>query len=768
LKRGEWKVKTRLGGRCSGIAAGCVLVGLALALVGCEGDDGSSGAQGPTGNPGPAGPPGESGVSIEDGAAVQIGDGSALDAETIEAIGGLVATIDDATISSPPVIEFTVKTVHGGPAEGIDADSLLFTVAKLVPKTDGIPARWQSYINRVQNSSSSGPQVLPSAVQANSERGGAGELADLGDGKYRYTYGVDLENVMTPIAVAYEPMLTHRLGFEIRLSGDAEPLAPDNPVIDVVPDEGTGSGHKRIAATENCEACHVRFAMHGGPRRSVEYCVTCHNPGTVDPDGGESVDLAYLAHSIHAGHDRAVAYIVYGFGGTAHDYGEVTYPQSTLFCESCHVQSNAAPDGDVWMVNSSASACGGCHVEGLGKTGPDESTGLYTYTYQHSAFDYNAPDGVCEACHVEGGAGGSTLANHTAGARLQKTLGDNFLFEILDVTNVGEGLVPEITIRISDSAGQPYDILTSGSFDEDNGATLNLYLAWDTGDIANALSDGTLITTGNECRSPGDVRDQERGYPYRMRIGCIKPAAVANDDGSFTVTFFTALPAVTGEVMVVMDGHPVAIPDGGTEYSRATPVNTYWPPDDASSARARLVSMEKCDACHVRLSLHGGNRNGDPQGCVVCHNSSGGFSDEPDVGGPIAMGPFIHALHAGKVPGVGVEGAVTYPQSLANCEACHIAGTYFAARMEALPISTGPGASELTVADDTWSSATAGTCAACHGSGSARSHMASNGGVFDQAGGKLLQPTSAFEACSVCHGPGRVADTVAAHKGHGH
>jgi OmcA/MtrC family decaheme c-type cytochrome len=345
-------VKTRRGGSISGIAAGFALAVLALALVGCEGDDGSTGAQGPTGAPGPAAPPGESGTSIEDGAGVVIGDGSSLDEETIEAIGGLVATIDNATISSPPVLEFTVKTVHGGPAEGIAANSLLFTVAKLVPKTDGIPARWQSYINRVQTSGSGGPQMLPSAIQANSERGGSGVLEDLGEGKYRYTYAVDLENVLTPIAVSYEPSLTHRLGLEVRLSGEAEALAPDNPVIDVVPDGGAGSGHKLIAATENCESCHVRFGLHGGPRRSVEYCVTCHNPGSIDPDGGESVDLAYLAHSIHTGHDRSTAYIVYGFGGTAHDYGEVTYPQSTLFCESCHVQSAAAPDGDAWMVNS--------------------------------------------------------------------------------------------------------------------------------------------------------------------------------------------------------------------------------------------------------------------------------------------------------------------------------------------------------------------------------------------------------------------------------
>ena len=36
---------------------------------------------------------------------------------------------------------------------------------------------------------------------------------------------------------------------------------------------------------------------------------------------------------------------------------------------------------------------------------------------------------------------------------------------------------------------------------------------------------------------------------------------------------------------------------------------------------------------------------------------------------------------------------ITYPQSLANCEACHLPGTYNTARTEALAISTGPSVS---------------------------------------------------------------------------
>ena len=129
-----------------------------------------------------------------------------------------------------------------------------------------------------------------------------------------------------------------------------------------------------------CDSCHERLDLHGGPRRTVEYCVTCHNPGSVDPDSGNSVDMAYMVHSIHAGrasvpttrptpaNPTPVPYIVYGFGGTRYDFGDVTYPQDLLFCDKCHTKSAATPDGDAWMTSASASICGGCHIEGLKTT----------------------------------------------------------------------------------------------------------------------------------------------------------------------------------------------------------------------------------------------------------------------------------------------------------------------------------------------------------------------------------------------------------------
>jgi OmcA/MtrC family decaheme c-type cytochrome len=746
---------------------------VAIGVTGCENDDNDRGGVGPTGPAGPVGPTGPTGptvpptVPIGDGGPVTIGDGTTLTQEQIKDIGVLRATLDTGTIPTAapvPVIEFTLKTAHGGAVTGLAPSALLATVAKLVPPASGVrlPSAWQSYVN-VSRAGTYGPKALPAGIQATSETGTAGTLVDLGAGKYRYTYKVNLATVATPIAVSFQPSLTHRLGFEIRLSGDAEVLSPDNPFRDVVPDGGAGSGNKLIAATENCDACHERLDLHGGPRHTVEYCVTCHNPASVDPDGGESVDMAYMVHSIHTGVHRRdwndaptfppLPYKVWGFGGFEYDFSDVTYPQPLTFCENCHTKSVSQPDGDAWIANASASSCGGCHAYGLVRGAYSTTTGQYAYTYEHSPpFGFVAPDGSCKDCHRADGVAGDIAEVHRETAeRRQIELGKRFVFEVLSVSNVGKGKVPRIAFKVSKPDGTSYDLATDPAF-QNADSTLNLYLAWDTNDITNADA-GT-----------GKTPAGDRGAPYRMRLADIKAFAVRNADGSYTTDLKTAavpggiaLPVETVNVMVTMDGHPVVFLPGVVAPVRARAHNAV---KYSAAARVPLVSEARCNACHQQVSAHGDNRNGDPQGCLVCHNASSGWSDDADIAGPIAMGAMIHNIHANRMPAFA---DITYPQGLGNCEACHLPGTYYAARKDAIGISTGPGADPTLYTDDTWDTATAGTCGTCHDSGPARAHMEQNGGAFGVLMGKTLVPSSSTEACAVCHGPGRQQDTVEAH-----
>jgi hypothetical protein len=174
-------------------------------------------------------------------------------------LGKLAATITGVTIASAPVVDFTVTDGNGNPAQGITA--VAFTIAKLVPNTDplvngGLPY-WQNYVNRVETDNpATGDHVLPQSVQPTTDSGGT--LVETAPGVYQYTFGTDVANVTSPIAVAYEP---------------------------------SGSGVTRdIIDIENCNTCHYELDLHGGPRKSPKYCVTCHNQGNVDQDTGNSLE----------------------------------------------------------------------------------------------------------------------------------------------------------------------------------------------------------------------------------------------------------------------------------------------------------------------------------------------------------------------------------------------------------------------------------------------------------------------------------------------
>ena len=770
---------------------------LGLGLSGCDGDDGDDGA---------AGPPGTDGISCWDlnengvkdlpdedlngdgvvdvndcnpnaggGQSIAIGDGSDLTAEEIETLGQLVATIDDVEVSSPPVVTFTVTDSNGNPANGIAEGVVWFTFAKLVPgggDANGGLAHWQSYVNRVEsrNPDADTPNVLAQAVQATTDSGGT--LESLGGGKYRYTFATDVTNVTDPIAVAWEPNLTHRVGLEIRLSGPGEvPLAPDNPVYDFVPDGGAGSGvTKNIADTANCTDCHYSFTLHGGPRKTVEYCVTCHNPGSIDQDTGESIDMAYLAHSIHMGENRAVPYVIYGFGDNGHDYSEVGYPQDPLYCETCHAASESHPDGDSWNEVASTKTCGGCHANGLVAENPDPVTGVPDYVFDHTAAEADADlgpveDGECDNCHLGNiERAGPALAIHSnirGSDRARKEAGDNFVFEVLSATNTAPGETPEITFRVSDPDGEPYDIVNDPEFTDSN-AALNLYVAWTTDDIYNGNENGA--TSGWRDRGDGAEPVDEQGYPYRMYLAALQRDAQRNADGSYTVTYFRALPEnISGDPMIALGGHPAwesKDADGETAFDRAAAVSAVFYPGDA---RQFAVDSDNCNACHGRIQFHGGNRNGNAEICLACHTA-----DTAVEGEGWAFGRLIHSIHAASETFAGGEFEhVTYPQNIANCETCHVPGRYSVARDSARAVSTSEGADTGSWLDDVATTPNATYCGSCHTSNAARGHFEAQGAQLGQrksdiAGASAGTPTGQ-EACAVCHGADREYDTALFH-----
>ena len=167
----------------------------------------------------------------------------------------IVAEITNAEISSPAVVEFSLATSRGTPLIGLPPESISFTLIKLLPAANGLPVRWQSYINTLEEARDGTPSPNLLEVALQSDRDSGGELVDNRDGTYEYTFATDVTNITDPVEVSYEPSLTHRVGFEIRLE-DADAINPDNPTLDFVPDGTAGSGTKDIAATASCNSCH--------------------------------------------------------------------------------------------------------------------------------------------------------------------------------------------------------------------------------------------------------------------------------------------------------------------------------------------------------------------------------------------------------------------------------------------------------------------------------------------------------------------------------
>ncbi len=758
------------------MAAGVFAVGLTACGGGDDGDDGA---------PGSAGPPGAPGTSVTSSA------------ESLD------FTFDSVTISSPPVVDFSVENEAGIPFAAIDAGDLSFTLAKLVSASGGNSSHWQSYINTTETATV-GPGSGDSSVQATRESNGT--LVNHGDGSYTYTFATDVANVTTPVAVPYEPNLTHRIA--IQLGGG---LPVSNPIYTFRPSDNatTGLDAREIVKTETCNSCHDQLALHGGGRVEVEYCVTCHNPGTTDANTGNTVDFKVMVHKIHMGEElpSVVAggdYQIYGYRNSIHDYSDVALPQDIRNCTTCHDGSDPeTPDADNWKTTVNMQACGSCHdTVDFSIDGALDPAG--------HAGGIVADNTECITCHAAGRVAGSVEAAHVIPEQVARAA---FEYNILEICGVAvgsdpvcaPGVAPVVTFSVTDptNGDAPYNVdgTTGDPQFTGSGASFNVLIAWDTDDYNNI--DGT---------SPLARADSVNALT----------TAVANGDGTFTVTSPDPIPVTaTGSGAIGMEGHPVGDFDGDTVFSDRIPVKSevaYFRITDATTvARRQVVDNALCNDCHEQVNFHGNNRNGEVAICVMCHNPNNtDVGRRPkDVAGAVDVAAtvdgkreeavdfrtLIHGIHAGaettwagdSAHGFREEGLVVYgfggtahdyshvrfPGNLANCEGCHAAGTYNLDGIWDLPTQNGllstttlaaptaTDAASLTAeladpTDDLNTTPTAAVCGSCHDSDLARAHMIVPGGAqFEQTQGVIS--ATAVETCATCHGPGRSADVATVH-----
>lgn len=677
------------------------------------------------------------------------------------------------------------------------------TVAKLQPEVEGYAGpQWQSYINQVEDPTAATgdwPGTAP-AIQATAERG-TGLLRVEADGIYSYVLDTDLRNVTEPVAVSWQPELTHRVSMEFR--GGLQNPALGNPSWTWLPDaaDGVPVTTRQIAANTACIGCHESIAAHGGARVEIDNCVMCHNPGTVDANSGELLHFGTMIHRIHMGShlpsvEAGEDFVIWGFRNSPHDFSDVHYPQDQRNCLRCHNPADeATPDAERFRTDVSVQACVACHDNVVfGVTQAEfEAASYAAHQTWHTGGAQTASDS-CAACHgptATHSVDKMHATRHSTPHNPQVPEGyPSLTYEILDVTGLGAGEQPVVTFRILNH-GDPVDLtsLPAGlGMNGSNTPRLVLISSSPQGRVAEP-ADWNNIGLG-----------QQRSQPRLVTIQSILGSLTANPDGSYTTTAgnLGTVPADSTMAAIGMEGRMIG-PDG-----QVGAPSVIVGADGDVAPRRQIVDNGKCATCHEELVLHGTNRISNVNYCAVCHNpnatdvgrrpggaaAGGVFNDYTLLGSdglherPIDLRELIHKIHMGSklhesdwevygFSGAFYFGDIHYPNNQANCLSCHLPGTY------ELPLDPNALATTKLVTDVTsdmvntsqwvWASdnpdkaastigPAAAACTGCHDSVEALAHAQASQAYWS----KNIHGTEA-DSCAACHGPGKMFDVRNVH-----
>jgi OmcA/MtrC family decaheme c-type cytochrome len=614
---------------------------------------------------------------------------------------GLTVEIVDVDITADghPVVEVVFYDDMGLP---LDREGRLtpgdISMSWVIAWYDGDRRQYTAYTTRDQTS----PITGVTETQASSDSGGSWE--DLETGRARYTFG-------TQLPADFDASRTHTV-YVYATRNTEDIVGKDyysDPTHDFRPDGGEVTEVWGSTFTSTCNTCHDVLALHGGRRRAVEGCVMCHNPQSVDPDTGNTVDFKVMIHKIHYGANlpsvqAGTPYQIIGFRQSVHDYSHVVLPQDVRNCWNCHAE--AASEGQSWYTYPARATCGSCHDDIDWETG-DGHNGIAQET-----------DNVCARCHIPQGMrefDPSVINAHTIPTKSTQLAGLHM--EILDVTGAGPGLAPTVEFRVTNGDGTAVDI-----------ETLNrMRLRWG----------------GQTTEYTADF--QEDAFD-----------AVMSGD-TYMKTLSTPLPAdATGTWAFSADVYRNVIIDDGSNEGlevREAAFNPIWyaaVTDAEAEPRREVVDLDKCNVCHDQLSLHGGQRFRIEE-CLICHRPD--MTDEDDRPSDefppesVHFKYMIHKIHTGHelvldytVYGFGSNphnyNHVGYPGDRRNCEACHLEGTY------GVPVTDD--ALETSTLRDWYTPMlpAAAACLPCHGSIDAAAHAYVNTAPFG-------------ESCASCHGDDR-------------
>ena len=624
---------------------------------------------------------------------------------------GLHVTVNSITIPADlrPVVDFSLTDDKGQPLDRLGnatpgAVSPSFILAWWDPAT----RHYTAYTTRTVTTPASSPHPGVTAIQAGTDAAGNAGFTDIGLGHATYRF-------KTALPASFDRTKTTTLG--IYATRDlVTPAILDknyyaNVEFDFRPDSAAVTDVWDKTNNAACNSCHDPLSAHGGARQDVKLCVLCHQPQTVDPDTGNTVDFKVLIHKIHDGANlpsvqAGTPYQIIGFGQSVNDFSTVEFPQDVRNCTKCHVAS--ATQGPNYYTYPGAAACGSCHDDLNFVTGANHKGGI------------QLDDTKCATCHQPQGVefDASVIGAHTIPLKSTQLKGLNA--QILSVTNSQPGQTPTVTFKITNNDGTVVDPKTLGS-------------------NVNVVVGGPTV-------------DYSLASPFRER------ADGASFNGTIaTYTLKEALPqSASGTWLASMDARrTVMINVGDSDQNPsvtegATNPIFYFPVTDASPVpRRAVVDIAKCNVCHDRLALHGGQRFVIEE-CVACHNpnANDGSQRPAGKGSPesISFQRLIHHIHRGEnltkdftIYGFGGSvnnfNDVRFPGDLRDCQKCHLAGTYTPPLpLTNLAVQTPPPPQEWYTPQQT----TAAACLGCHDTQEAAAHA-------------FVMTAPFGEACASCH-----------------
>ena len=601
-------------------------------------------------------------------------------------------------------------------------------------------------------------------TQATTDSGGTTQTVSTGE--YIYTF-------KTTAPAGFNANLTNRIGIygSRNLTTWGLGTSYADTTFDFIP-SGVGTPQPRdVVRNADCNACHGSaitttstngLAAHGGSRRSVGICIMCHQPQTVDPNTGNSLDMKVFIHMIHMGSSLPTVvagkpYQIVGHNNAVSDFSAVVYPANIERCETCHNPKNGAAQTNAWLTTPSAVACGSCHDNVNFTTGANHAAGA------------EPDDSKCATCHIPQGTSSfdaSIIGAHTIADQAPEITGLNFT--LVKVANGAAGQKPTVTFTVLDNNKNPIPMssFTTGS------NSLSLTMAGPTTDYGNT-------NFGSDVTTPGYVTESATSATCTA--------------GTCTYTFTHAVPAkATGTFVIGIEGRLSAtLAPGATNYGGVNQVIYFSVDGSPVTPRRTVVAMANCNACHSYLEVHGDLRNNVTY-CVLCHNPSNTDSStrpSSTVAAQQLLPPqainfplMIHKIHTGlnmeanfnrdylvighggsqndfgaafasvpaSIPNTGVRYPAMGPtgsvQDTAECYMCHTGGSE-----AVLPIGKNAVTDPQGLLNP--SPATTSACTACHLDTGSMAHA-------------VLNTNAQFgESCQLCHGTGASFDATAVHAG---